>query len=44
MIGCFIGDYFFDTKLLDDALLHTVIGGVLGFLGSHIMPTKKDKE
>ena len=44
MIGCFIGDYFFRTKLLDDALLHTVIGGVLGFLGSHISPTKRNND
>ena len=35
LIGCFVGDYFFKTKLLDDALLHTIIAGVLGFLAAH---------
>ena len=33
--GCFIGDFFFATKLMDDAVLHTVLGGLLGFLASH---------
>ena len=35
IVGCFVGDYCFGTKLLDDALLHTIIAGVLGFLAAH---------
>ena len=35
IVGCFIGDFFFATKLMDDAVLHTILGGLLGFLASH---------
>ena len=35
IIGCFVGDLFFSTKYLDDALLHTLIAGILGFLAAH---------
>ena len=33
--GCFVGDFFFNTKFLDDALLHTIFAGILGFLAAH---------
>ena len=35
IVGCFLGDFFFGTKFLDDALLHTIFAGVLGFLAAH---------
>ena len=43
MLGCFVGDYFFNTKLLDDALLHTILGGLFGFLGAHVSSARKNK-
>ena len=35
LILCFTGDLFFGTHFLNDALLHTIFAGILGFLAAH---------